>query len=277
MIPALYSEFTNPYSLSVQTAKAVRQETLFPSPSGSVLPQPRARDRFSTSQLHNRLANVCADLPNTKLPETGTFKKIADGDAIQGEHKYCESFQFRAYAKLLFSANKLPDIPSDVEAFLVRWLLIQFPNEFLQDNPKRDPELSMKLTTAEELSGILNWALQGLQRLLQNKKFTISETLEELEESWEILADTVKAFADRCISMEPMRAERVDKVYSAYEAFCERHGVTPVARKRFSKELNEIIGDNVQESQETARVRIWRNIVLKQEGESSRDGINDAV
>jgi phage/plasmid-associated DNA primase len=77
--------------------------------------------------------------------------------------------------------------------------------------------------------------------------------------------------------MEPMRAERVDKVYSAYEAFCERHGVTPVARKRFSKELNEIIGDNVQESQETARVRIWRNIVLKQEGESSRDGINDAV
>jgi putative DNA primase/helicase len=234
----------------------------------SSIPLQNLGDRFAPAQLYNRLANVCADLPDSKLTETGTFKKIAAGDSLNAENKYSQPFEFEPYVKLLFSANKLPDIPKDVEAFLVRWLLVEFPNQFLQNDPRRDPDLKAKLTTEEELSGILNWALEGLQRLLQNKRFTVSETLEDLEESWEILADTVKAFADRCITNEPMRGETVDKVHAAYRAFCERHKVTPVERKRFSKELNDIIGDNVQESQETARIRIWRNIVLKAEAEN---------
>jgi putative DNA primase/helicase len=233
----------------------------------SSIPLQNLGDRFAPAQLYNRLANVCADLPDSKLAETGTFKKIVAGDLMTAEFKYGQPFEFEPYVKLLFSANKLPDIPKDVEAFLVRWLLVEFPNQFLPNDPRRDTELTMKLTIPEELSGVLNWALDGLQRLLRNRNFTVSESLEDLEETWEILADTVKAFADRCITNEPLRAETVDKVYAAYRGFCENHKVTPVERKRFSKELNDTIGDNVQQSQGEVRIRVWRNIVLKTEAE----------
>jgi hypothetical protein len=43
------------------------------------------------------------------------------------------------------------------------------------DDPKTDPYLVDKLTTEEELQGLLNWALEGLERLLMNKTFHWTE------------------------------------------------------------------------------------------------------
>jgi P4 family phage/plasmid primase-like protien len=225
--------------------------------------------RFITSQLHNRLANICADLPDKNLEETGTFKRIVSGDSIAAEFKYGQPFEFRPYAKLLFSANVLPKIPKDTEAFLVRWLLVEFPNSFLQGDPRRDENLKDKLTTPEELSGILNWALEGAQRLLKNNAFSTSETLEELEDRWTIMSDSVKVFIERCIQDTPDSEETVDKVFGAYLQFCQDHKVEPLSKKRFMKAFRE---DGLRSTRKTRvvneSVELWKNVRLKSENES---------
>jgi putative DNA primase/helicase len=229
-----------------------------------------SRFRFYVSQLYGKMANVCADLPAEKLKETDTFKKIVAGDTVTGEFKFCPPFDFAPYAKLLYSANQLPELPKDVEAFLVRWDMVEFPNTFLPGDPKRDPQLKEKLTTPEELSGVLNWCLEGLQRLLKNNGFTKSDTLAEQEDHWIVEGDSVKAFVDRCTCTEFGGAIEHNKTYDAYVKFCAKHKVTSTSLNRFVKEFQEItkVESFVTRIDQKA-ARVWRGINLKDEEEET--------
>lgn len=110
------------------------------------------RDRSAKADLFGKFANIHADIPSTSLKTTGTFKMLTGGDRINAERKYQQPFTFVNYAKLHFSANELP------------YRFIDNPQS--EGEKKRDPHLLKKLTTDEGLSGVLNVALDGLDRLL---------------------------------------------------------------------------------------------------------------
>jgi putative DNA primase/helicase len=227
--------------------------------------------RFYLSQLYGKMANICADLPANKLKETDTFKKVVAGDSVMGEVKYVAPFDFQPYAKLFYSANQLPQLPKDVEAFLVRWDMVEFPNTFLPGDPRRDPELKEKLTTPEELSGVLNWCLSGLERLMNNNGFTKSDTLAELEDRWIIEGDTIKAFVDRCTINEFGENLEHSRAYEGYIKFCEKHKVTPASLNRFVKEFQEITKvESYVTTINRKSARIWRCISLKEEDETEQ-------
>jgi P4 family phage/plasmid primase-like protien len=226
-----------------------------------------SRFRFYVSQLHNKMANICADLPAERLKETDMFKKIVAGDMVTGEFKFHPPFDFKPYTKLLYSANQLPQLPKDVEAFLVRWSMVEFPNTFLPGDPKRDPQLIEKLTKPEELSGILNWCLEGLQRLLKQKGFTVGNTLEEQEDRWIVEGDSVKAFYERCIREQIGEYAEKGKVYDAYIQFCDKHKVKPLTRGRFTREFRETSKADSGSTSDTdgKTIRVWWHISVKDE------------
>lgn len=226
-----------------------------------------SRFRFYVSQLYDKMANICEDLPAAKLKETDMFKKIVAGDTIIGEFKFHAPFDFEPYAKLLYSANQLPELPKDVEAFLVRWNMVEFPNSFLPGDPKRDPQLIKKLTTPEELSGVLNWCLEGLQRLLRQKGFTVGDTLEEQEDHWIVEGDSVKAFHERCTQEEIGGHIEKSEAYDAYATFCKKHKVTPVIRRRFTREFRDVskADSGATSGIDGKTVRVWFHINLKKE------------
>ena len=87
-------------------------------------------DRFSAARLYGKLANICPDLPSEGLTTSATFKAITGGDRITTEFKYCDSFEFMPFARLLFSANRLPASNDASQAFFDRWLIVPFPNRF---------------------------------------------------------------------------------------------------------------------------------------------------
>jgi putative DNA primase/helicase len=65
-------------------------------------------NRFASAELYGKLANVDADLSKEALKNTGILKKLAGGDYIAAEKKFLPAFKFVNYAKLLFSANEIP-------------------------------------------------------------------------------------------------------------------------------------------------------------------------
>ena len=91
--------------------------------------------------------------------ETGNFKVMAAGDSVTGEHKFGQPFTFRNFAKMIFSGNLIPESEDKTDAFYRRWVIIHFDKRFADG--KEDAELTQKLTTPEELSGLLNLALAG--------------------------------------------------------------------------------------------------------------------
>jgi len=91
-------------------------------------------NRFAPADLFGKLANIYDDLPPDTLINTGIFKILVTGGEIQAEKKFKNAFKFRNFAKLVFSANKVPSTVDDTKAFFRRWIIINFPNEFKGDN-----------------------------------------------------------------------------------------------------------------------------------------------
>ena len=56
------------------------------------------------------------------------FKAITGCDRITAEVKYRDSFEFSPFARLLFSANRLPANSDASQAFFDRWLIFPFQN-----------------------------------------------------------------------------------------------------------------------------------------------------
>ena len=128
------------------------------------------KERFATADLYGKLANIFADLSAKRLQDVEAFKVLASGDRISAERKFEDSFEFEPTAKLIFSANTPPKPTEDMEnAYYKRWMLILFNLRkycYVCKKPiVKDPDLVEKLTTDEELSGLLSLALISARRL----------------------------------------------------------------------------------------------------------------
>ena len=156
--------------------------------------------RFATAELYGKLANISPEIATDELKRTGTFKSLTGHDRIMAEKKFRDPFYYTNYAKLTFLCNTLPTTPDKTLAFFRRWLLFVFPNKF--EGPDCDPQILDKLTTPEELSGLLNWALEGLRRLQENGRFTKSMSADELQELYESMSDPITAFIAEHIKTE---------------------------------------------------------------------------
>jgi putative DNA primase/helicase len=196
-------------------------------------------NRFSIGCLFGKLANIYADLSDRALVKTGNFKMLTGGDTISAEYKFRDRFNFKNYAKLIFSANKIPESKEDTTAFFRRWIIINFPNRFLPDNPKTDPQLLKKLTTEAELSGFLNWCLEGLKRLNENKKFSTSKSIEETREQYLRSSDPVKAFAMDKLEYKAGSAIPKFEVYKMFIEYCQEMKLPTVSQTTFASKLVE--------------------------------------
>jgi len=230
-------------------------------------------NRFSLGRLYSKLANIYGDLPAVALKDTGYFKQLTGNETLSAEFKFRDRFDFKNYAKLVFSCNKIPPTPDDTDAFFRRWIIITFPNQFREDDPKTDKGLLKKLTTKEELSGMLNWALEGLQRLLKNDKFSGNVTMEESREQYTKGSNPVKAFAQSCLVSQKGNIIPKDKVYNAFIKYCEDNGLPTCANNTFSMRLPEYIAVSATKTHRLGKsVRAWVDINLSEGGDDGDDG-----
>jgi putative DNA primase/helicase len=192
-------------------------------------------NRFAVADLYLKLANISPDIASDELKRTGKFKALTGNDRIRAEKKNRDAFHFRSHAKLTFLTNQLPKTPDETRAFFRRWLIITCPNTFIGD--QCDPNILDKLTTPEELSGLFNWAIKGLIRLMKNGTFTKSNTAEEIQIEYELLSNPVKAFTENCIEFDGETATSKDDAYYAYRQFCRIRGYTSKLKPTLGKEL----------------------------------------
>jgi len=220
-------------------------------------------NRFAAAELFGKLANIHADLPPTPLAQTGMFKMLTGGDTIYAERKHRDPFTFVSYAKLIYSANALPQTADLTEAFWRRWIIVEFPNRFSEGDPKTDPHILKKLTTSEELSGFLNWALEGLKRLLENGGFTPTKTRTQIEEEWTLRTDSLRAFVAEHVKRDPNCYITKEDFYAAYQEFCDEHEIEAVGKSAVGHRLPMLVkvaGRTQRVKDKT--VKVWAGIRL---------------
>lgn len=229
-------------------------------------------NRFATADLYGKLANIYDDLDSTTLTNTGILKILVTGGEIQAERKFKPAFKFRNFAKLIFSANKVPSTYDDTRAFYRRWLIVNFPNEFTGD--KADPHLEEKLSTPECLSYILRWAVEGMKRLLEQGRFSSDEDPNKLEDRWLRASNPAYAFIQDETEEDPEAATPKDKLYKAFLEYCRINKLPTLSKRAFNDQVKKWAGvtDGWAKIQGKS-VRVWRGIRMK--GQQQEQGKND--
>jgi putative DNA primase/helicase len=193
-------------------------------------------DRFAVAELEGMLANIFGDLDARALNASSIFKSITGGDMITGERKFKDAYQFKAYARLLFSANEPPPTPDSSAAFFRRWQILPFERRF--DPSKADRHLTAKLTTPDELAGLFVVGLARLDDLRRRGEFLASDAGAAAKERFKIDADTVSGFLDDACEVGDGRVPKAT-LYRAYQEWCRESGRPPKGKQKFNRQIAE--------------------------------------
>lgn len=221
-------------------------------------------DRFAIARFYGKLANLYADIPDRILQQTGKFKMLTGGDTLDAQKKFKDYFGFVNHAKLIYSANKIPETRDLSPAFFRRWLIIQFPNVFREDDPKTDKNLLKKLAKPEELSALLNWALDGLKRLFKNQGFTAEPTAEDTKKEYLRRSSSVSAFVTDIVVIDYEESVTKDELYRTYVQYCRDNNRTDIKpHSWFSHDLIRYCPE-AESYKPHGGKRSWKNIRLEE-------------
>lgn len=217
-------------------------------------------DRFKTAELFGKLANIGDDIGSEFIPNPSVFKKLASGNPINVERKGKDPFDFSNYAKLLFSANDIPRIKDKSGAVISRLVIIPFDARFSPDDPDFDPYIKYKLIQEEPMQYLINLGIQGLKRVLKNRKFTSSERVDKALQEYTENNNPILLFfkEDVKIENEPTR-----NVYKKYNEFCIANSFNPMSNIEFSKQVKKYLGYQIVDK--TIKGKKYRIFVKKGE------------
>ena len=135
---------------------------------------------YFRASIANKLVNYASEISGKLV--SSIFKQLVSGEPVEARLPYGKPFILKQYAKLIFNCNELPKDVEQTEAYFRRFLIVPF--EITIPESEQDKQLSQKII-ANELSGVFNWVLYGLKRLLENKKFTDSHRVRLAREQYE--------------------------------------------------------------------------------------------
>ena len=243
-------------------------------------------DKFSASGLFGKLVNIHADIGKSKIKESLLFKSAVAGDSIEAHRKFMTPIKFRNYSKFFFAANNVPESDDKSDGFFTRWIILNFPYSFKRqidyDNLSNkelntgkykiaDPYIFDKISTKSEMSGLLNWCLEGMNRLTKNRgQFTNTKAIEEVKEFWERNESTMRAFIlDKVhFTYEYDDIITAEDLHITYIEYCQDNKLIPETKGDYQRVLNEspikygrkkyAVGANDYEHK-----RVWSGIKLK--------------
>ena len=183
--------------------------------------------------IANKLVNYASEI-NGNL-ETSIFKQLVSGEPVEARLPYGKPMQIKQYSKLIFNCNELPKEVEHTNAYFRRFLIIPF--DVTIPEHEQDKQLHTKIIE-KELSGVFNWVLDGLSRLLLQKHFSSCEAAKNAIEQYKIQSDTVKLFiGENGYQSSPSNYKLIKELYTDYRTFCNDGGFIPVNKTNFSKRL----------------------------------------
>ncbi|MBA2335154.1 MAG: DNA primase, partial [Blastocatellia bacterium] len=166
-------------------------------------------ENYFRAMIANTLLNYSSEISNRLQAEK--FKQLTSGEAVEARLPYGQPMVLTNYARLAFNCNSLPSDVEHTEAFFRRFLIVPFDVTIPEE--KRNPNLAKQIIE-NELSGVFNWILDGLKRVLANNRFSKCDAAENALGVYRKESDSVAMF----ISDEGYRqSEHYTQVKTLYQ------------------------------------------------------------
>ncbi|MFO0450570.1 MAG: phage/plasmid primase, P4 family [Pseudomonadota bacterium] len=188
---------------------------------------------YTRASISGKLLNYSSEI-SSKLDVT-KFKLLASGEPIECRQIYGKPFILADYCKFIFNCNNLPKDLELNDAFFRRFLIIHFDQTISPE--ERDVELSSYLT-ANEMSGIFNWVLLGLVRLLNQQGFTRCTEVDMFIENFRKESDSVQIFLEEArYQVSSAGYVFLKDLYEEYKFFCRDNFYPLISNRAFAERL----------------------------------------
>ena len=187
------------------------------------------------------------------------FKKIVAGEPQSAERKFKDPFEFQPFAKILFSANDFIPTKDRTHGYYRRFDILKFNRIFNTEEQK--PELLQELK--EEVPGIFNWALEGLERLSQQKWImTKSAYMENCHNEFKRATNPLQIFIEEECVVEGNATVASNEFRSSYKQYCEEKGYKALSDNKLGQELKRQGIKKSRKHTEEGRIIIYEGIQL---------------
>jgi putative DNA primase/helicase len=160
---------------------------------------------------------------------------ISGEDMLTIDRKYRQHWTGTLPTRFFIISNELPRFGDASGAIASRFILLTLNKSWLGSE---DTELTGKLLT--ELPGIMNWALDGLERLQAQGRFTIVRSSEDALGALQDLVSPVAAFVRECCEVGPYRVT-VDGIYNRWKSWAEDNGHKVSSKQTFGRDLRSVV------------------------------------
>lgn len=180
---------------------------------------------------------IANEVEDGSLLAEALVKQMTGGETLTARFHYAEYFELTPKFKLFIAGNHKPMIRGRDNGIWRRIRLIPF--EVTIPSKQRDKNLQTKLRG--ELSGILNWAIQGCldwQESGLNTPKVITDAVSSYREEMDVIAQ----WMSDCCTVAANEQVKASDAYQSYKHWAERNGYKPMAAGSFGRDL----GDSVQ-------------------------------
>jgi putative DNA primase/helicase len=177
------------------------------------------KGNFALSSLPGKRLAISTEQPAAYMDATHTLNAIISGELIRVDRKYRHAIEVNSVAKVLWAMNQLPRVHSAGDGLFRRVKIVKF-----KAIPKEDQDPAIKEAIKTEGAGILNWALDGLDRLRERGGFDVSKGVEIDTEAFQKTADVPSAFIDDVCDIGDDFEIKASILYEHYKEWTYKNG-----------------------------------------------------
>lgn len=175
--------------------------------------------------------------PEKKITlDAALTKRLTGNDTITARYLHENSFEFRPNFKIFINTNHLPNI-TDLTLFESgRIKIIPFDRHFEEN--EQDKGLKQLFAEPENMSGILNWMLEGYRKF-REEKLDMPDSVINATQEYRMASDKISQFCEACL-VEKLGSElRSKAVYNRYKEWSVENGYRADGMQNFKKEFEK--------------------------------------
>jgi len=233
------------YGSTTRNGKSTFLDTigyLFGDYAMNIQPETLAERKKNSANSSGDIARLdgCRFLHMSEPPKRMKFdvallKTLIGRDKVTARHMYEREFEFIPVFKLFINTNFLPIVSDDTLFSSGRISVITFDRHFSIE--EQNTNLKLELKAKNELSGILNWCLEGLRQFKEAEcKAIPPQSVINAIDDYRSKSDKIKTFIDECL-VKSNGNLTAKEVYRAFNIWCEVNGYYTENKGNFLEEL----------------------------------------